>query len=183
MDNFSYFQSRLDLINNFGNSIDMSLNEDSNLEEFLEMDRKNFFGKDHYLFRWEKFIPKEQIEKILVNLQLLPIDASLVNIEILERGISGRVTALKIVSVKPSQEIILLKDDIRRTLSFLPSNLFVIDKKDDDLWHFKGGGFGHGVGLSQSGAIEMAKAGFSYERILDHYYRGTNILSMDALKY
>ena len=88
-------------------------------------------------------------------------------------------------SLIPSKIIIYLKDidDIRRTLSFLPSNLFIIDKKDDDLWHFKGGGFGHGVGLSQSGAIEMAKAGFSYERILDHYYRGTDILNMDDLKY
>ena len=40
---------------------------------------------------------------------------------------------------------------------------------------FKGGGFGHGVGLSQSGAIEMAELGFTYEQILNHYYKGTKI--------
>ena len=31
----------------------------------------------------------------------------------------------------------------------------------------RGGGFGHGVGLSQSGAIEMAKLGFSYKQIIE----------------
>ena len=39
----------------------------------------------------------------------------------------------------------------------------------------RGGGFGHGVGLSQSGAIEMAKLGFSYEQILNHYYRDVKL--------
>ena len=29
---------------------------------------------------------------------------------------------------------------------------------------FRGGGFGHGVGLSQSGAIEMAELGFNYNK-------------------
>jgi stage II sporulation protein D len=36
-----------------------------------------------------------------------------------------------------------------------------------------GRGFGHGVGMSQWGALAMAQQGDSYERILQHYYRGT----------
>ena len=40
---------------------------------------------------------------------------------------------------------------------------------------FEGGGFGHGVGLSQSGAIEMAELGFSYEQILNHYYQNAKL--------
>ncbi len=36
-----------------------------------------------------------------------------------------------------------------------------------------GRGFGHGVGMSQWGALAMAQQGDSYERILHHYYRGT----------
>lgn len=40
---------------------------------------------------------------------------------------------------------------------------------------FVGSGFGHGVGLSQSGARGMAEAGFGYKRILMHYFKGTEI--------
>jgi stage II sporulation protein D len=36
-----------------------------------------------------------------------------------------------------------------------------------------GGGYGHGVGMSQEGALGYAEHGFSYEQILAHYYAGT----------
>ncbi len=38
-----------------------------------------------------------------------------------------------------------------------------------------GGGFGHGVGMSQYGALGFALHGFSYSQILAHYYRGTTL--------
>lgn len=38
-----------------------------------------------------------------------------------------------------------------------------------------GKGFGHGVGMSQSGAKGMAKAGFDYVSILQHYYTGVSV--------
>lgn len=40
---------------------------------------------------------------------------------------------------------------------------------------FSGGGWGHGVGMSQYGAMGMANEGFTYEEILAHYYPGTYI--------
>mgnify|MGYP003290300841 CR=1 FL=1 len=40
---------------------------------------------------------------------------------------------------------------------------------------FKVYGYGHGVGMSQHGALEMAKNGSNYEQILTHYYPGTTI--------
>ena len=40
---------------------------------------------------------------------------------------------------------------------------------------FEGSGWGHGVGLSQYGALAMAVKGRSYTQILAHYYRGTSI--------
>lgn len=36
-------------------------------------------------------------------------------------------------------------------------------------------GYGHGVGLSQYGAVSMDEAGYTYDKILSHYYRGTEI--------
>ena len=84
---------------------------------------------------------------------------------------------LEINLVNPISKITLVKDDIRKALNFLPSNLFIIDKLNDNLWVFTGGGFGHGVGLSQSGAIEMAKIGYPYQKILKQYYKKTKILN------
>ncbi len=40
---------------------------------------------------------------------------------------------------------------------------------------FKGHGYGHGLGMSQWGAKAMAEQGFTYEEILTHYYKDTNI--------
>jgi len=39
----------------------------------------------------------------------------------------------------------------------------------------RGAGFGHGIGMSQYGAYGFAQKGFSHERILQHYYRGTSL--------
>lgn len=38
-----------------------------------------------------------------------------------------------------------------------------------------GGGYGHGIGMSQEGALGYAQHGFSYQQILSHYYVGTAI--------
>ncbi len=46
---------------------------------------------------------------------------------------------------------------------------------------FAGQGFGHGVGLSQWGALEMAAEGKSYREILAHFYPGTTIKNSDEL--
>lgn len=40
---------------------------------------------------------------------------------------------------------------------------------------FDGGGYGHGIGLSQYGAKGMAEAGFGFDSILAHYYPGTTL--------
>ena len=44
---------------------------------------------------------------------------------------------------------------------------------------FSGGGWGHGVGMSQYGAKGMADSGFTYDAILSHYYPGTEIGSIE----
>ncbi len=44
-----------------------------------------------------------------------------------------------------------------------------------DAYTFKGKGWGHGVGMSQEGAKGMANAGFTYDKILKHYFPGTTV--------
>lgn len=43
---------------------------------------------------------------------------------------------------------------------------------------FEGKGYGHGVGMSQYGAIEMANLGYNYEEIIKHYYSGVEIINI-----
>lgn len=45
-------------------------------------------------------------------------------------------------------------------------------------WQINGGGFGHGVGMSQYGACGMAAGGSSYSQILSHYYEGASVSSV-----
>ena len=89
-----------------------------------------------------------------------------------ERGPSGRVLSLRIQGDGPQSSLVLRLDAIRRRLRRLPSTLFVLDSVGPGLWRFRGGGFGHGAGLSQAGAIDLATRGWSAQRILEHYYPG-----------
>ncbi len=61
----------------------------------------------------------------------------------------------------------------------LKSTYFTIEPEGKDLI-LKGHGFGHGVGMSQDGAIEMSKKGYSYKSILRHYYRNVEIESIQS---
>ena len=44
-----------------------------------------------------------------------------------------------------------------------------------------GGGYGHGVGMSQNGAKGMAEEGYSYEEILKYFYKEVMIAPLDSL--
>lgn len=61
-----------------------------------------------------------------------------------------------------------------RTWFDLPSANFSIEASNDSL-SFTTYGYGHGVGMSQYGANDMAKEGKTYQQILAHYYPGTQL--------
>ena len=53
---------------------------------------------------------------------------------------------------------------------------------DGDMIRIKGRGYGHGVGLSQEGAMEMAERRYHYTAILNYYYHGIRIIPYFYLK-
>ena len=177
----SYFKPAIDGSKSLNKSLTVPIRTKAELNHFLNFDTEKFYGSNHSLFRWEKKISSLNIVDHLIKNKLIESNDTVLDINVLERGISGRATKLEIRLKKMNKPIILVKDDIRRILSFLPSNLFIINKLNDNLWLFRGGGFGHGVGLSQSGAIEMAELGFSYQQILNHYYKGTKLQKIEIL--
>jgi stage II sporulation protein D len=56
----------------------------------------------------------------------------------------------------------------------LKSTYVQLRTKGDQIM-IEGRGFGHGVGMCQFGALEMATQGRDYRHILYHYYRGTRL--------
>ena len=56
----------------------------------------------------------------------------------------------------------------------LPSAFFTVEKKGDK-FVIQGGGFGHGIGMSQTGANEMAKQGKNYKEILALFYKDITV--------
>ena len=109
-------------------------------------------------------------------------------INVLERGPSGRVLRLEYVTETGSY--VAEKFAIRTSLTYvtasggwssLPSTLFFIEEIRDprtkalEGFRVYGGGFGHGVGLSQTGAVGMAEKGATYDEILRHYYQGIEL--------
>ncbi len=112
-------------------------------------------------------------------------------INVLERGPSGRVLTLEYVT--DAGTFTASKATIRSSLRFynangeltnLPSTLFFIEpiqhNKHEPItgWEVYGAGFGHGVGIAQTGAVGMAERGYSFEQILRHYYTGVDLTTM-----
>lgn len=58
--------------------------------------------------------------------------------------------------------------------NLLPSSFFAVDKVQDG-FKIYGGGYGHGVGMSQFGAIELSKNGANYDKILNKFYKDVKI--------
>jgi stage II sporulation protein D len=58
-----------------------------------------------------------------------------------------------------------------------PSNNFTLEQSGNKI-QIKGTGYGHGVGLCQLGAVELAKRGYNYKQILSFYYPGFELKKM-----
>lgn len=69
-----------------------------------------------------------------------------------------------------------------RTIFELKSANFAISRQDGNI-KFSVQGYGHGVGLSQTGADALAKQGYTYRDILKHYYTGIEITKFNNISF
>ena len=104
-------------------------------------------------------------------------EPDLERLEVVRRGRSGRVVGLAVVDKEGNRRLIE-GFDVRRALD-LPETLFEMHVRTDPVVgrtvQFLGRGWGHGVGLCQNGAYGLARAGMTFEAILEHYYTGVEI--------
>jgi len=126
-------------------------------------------------FRWTVTYAQKELSDLVKT--RTGIDFGIItDLEPLERGVSGRITRLKIEGT--TKTMIIGKElEIRKSLSksHLYSSCFFVEKiisRDGTRFVLHGAGWGHGVGLCQIGAAVMGAKGYSYSGILMHYFRG-----------
>ena len=117
---------------------------------------------------------QELLEKIKSKYSDCVIDFSQTDcIKILEYTTSGRVKTIKLGNKE-------IAGTEARTILGLKSTNFTFSVEGDKIT-FSVTGYGHGVGMSQTGADALAKAGSNYETIIKHFYTDVEISEINSL--
>ena len=164
------------------------------LREYLTTVHEEDYEKEEPWYRWSYTVQDFDIDLLKKKLQERGISFTdfkkIKDMEIIRRAAGGSARTLVIstdqgeLQVEGEYEIryvlnqegeVIRQDDSAYTLStILPSAYFVMDlqkgKKGITGYTLSGGGFGHGVGMSQNAAKAMAQSGRTYEEILAMFY-------------
>jgi len=147
-----------------------------NFKELLQHTRpafsRYFKNVSPSTFRWTRYITEEQIKRIVSQRKNIGDIKAIIP---LKRGLSGYVNGVKIVGT--GGVLTLSKEnEIKKYLGLgmLRSTYFIVQPNLENgvpkSFIFYGGGWGHGVGLCQTGAGGRADAGQNFKQILHHYY-------------
>lgn len=136
--------------------------------------------------RWQTKISYEDIRTHLKQYKKLDLEGDL-SFEIIERNGQGQAQKMAVKEagetvlttegeyeirriLSPEQDEILLQDGTSVSdMTMLPSAYFVLKSEEDGV-AINGGGYGHGIGMSQCGAAALAEEGRDYREILEYYY-------------
>lgn len=164
---------------------DLSVFKNNSNAKSLRAAKEGDFEADWSKYhRWTFEWTAEEISDVLSSYFSTDV-GEVYEINVTERSNSGRV--LEIEYVTENGTFYEHKDRVRWSLKYinasggqsvLLSTLFYIEPaKGDNAGGFVvyGGGWGHGVGLSQTGAVGMATKGYTVDQILKHYYQGIEL--------
>lgn len=141
-------------------------------------------------YRWHIDVTSKEMENVielntgielgsLKNVVIEKTGAGGVALRVKAEGTEGSVTVRtenKIRKALGSTSQTIVRQDQSRVqgTGMLPSAFITIQKTDGG-YRIRGGGYGHGIGMSQNGANEMAKSGKNYKEILRLFYSGVEI--------
>jgi stage II sporulation protein D len=123
-------------------------------------------------YTWTKTIPRDQWEEYLKKKGYPISDSADLSFDQFNRK--------KYLATDCTDSLLLLTTV--RTDWKLKSTFFCIDSRENEIVIY-GKGFGHGVGMSQEGAMEMARQGYSYQDILHFYYTNVSLMNISKLKF
>lgn len=141
----------------------------------------DFDQKTRDFYRWTVSYSQAELSKLIRERSGIDF-GEIIELKSLKRGHSGRIIRLQVRGTKGT--MILGKElEIRRALStsHLYSSAFVADHRElengiPQSFVLTGAGWGHGVGLCQIGAAVMGERGYNYRQILQHYFRGAELV-------
>lgn len=203
-DAYPYYESKE--ISKKCDNIDMS--DEENFAAAIKKTDENDYEKDFPMYRWSMEANIDEysasvIAKISERVKSLPdrtrvsaggVSGKICAVKVLQRSFGGAITELTLVFEKGNATIIgenniryimgCIKSDIidntgnKRNYDLLPSAycIFSVEKNTVKL---TGGGYGHGIGMSQNGVSAMANAGMKYNEILDFFYPGTSLVTVE----
>lgn len=149
-------------------------------EKVLKQILNNYDQETTNFYRWKVKYSQKEISELIHRKTGIEF-GDIKDLIPMQRGKSGRISRLKIVGTL--RTVTIGKElEIRRALSesHLFSSAFIVDKTEvagsvPSEFTITGAGWGHGVGLCQIGAAMMGEKGYSYDKILLHYYRDAEI--------
>ena len=184
-EHYSYLERVIDSQQSTVNSQQLDLTVEANAEawirgeydsfcnthdkEILSQVLNNYDQETTDFYRWKVEYTTEQLSELVARRSGIDF-GTIVALEPVERGVSCRLTRLRIVGTKRTM-VVGKELEIRRWLSesHLYSSAFVVDKTENG-FKLTGAGWGHGVGLCQIGAAVMGAKGYKYDEILYHYF-------------
>jgi peptidoglycan hydrolase-like amidase len=174
----SYAVARLALIG--GERIEYHVNSKGRIDFLEASPSERGASSDRFssIAQWTVRVPRDEMEKRLARSR---VDVGkLESIEPVAFSASDRVSEVEITGDKGRSRLRGRK--IIGALG-LRENLFVVDAEKDArgdvvAFVFTGRGWGHGVGLCQTGAFGLAKEGYTYTAILQKYYTGIKLQRM-----
>lgn len=169
----------------------LDLEKEDLFRQFILNEEYETYDSKEAWYRWDMTVPAENISQTIGSIKDI---GTVKDIKVIERNEGGVVHRVLIAGEKGELEL-TYEHAIRAALNgkgqpikrahgndavggnLLPSGFFVIDRVEEDGeltgFRFRGGGFGHGAGMSQNGANHMAEEGRNYEEILGLFYEGT----------
>ena len=119
---------------------------------------------------WQEFVPAKKLDRIA---RALGLGDYAMGLDILERDEAGRVVKARFTG--PDGERTLPGDRMRAELGLPSAMISLMGVLADGSLRVEGIGAGHGIGLCQLGALELARNGRDVRAILAHYYPGAEI--------
>ncbi|MDR3275461.1 MAG: SpoIID/LytB domain-containing protein [Endomicrobium sp.] len=129
------------------------------------------YCKDAPYTSWEQVLDESFIRKKLSNNNIGKIK----KIKVKGKTAAGSAKELEILHSRGKLTLNAYQFRLAVDAWQIKSHFFNSIKKDGDKFYFKGGGWGHKVGLCQWGAKVMAEKGKNYKNILYYFYPGTKI--------
>lgn len=182
-------------INNRAKKLDLTSNEA--FESFIKDENTDAYDSDFPMFRWNTKTTSTILDEKIGGV------GRITGLTITSRGAGGYAKTLKVVGTEGSKtfsgqsrirsilgnvSLVYNRKDGSTSMGWdtLPSGFIYIENNGTDenqvtTFTIYGGGFGHGVGMSQNGAQGMAKQGKTCQEILKFFYDGCGLMDISEV--